>query len=196
MEALYRNHMVLTRMLSDRGYNVQGDNNLTRQEFMIKYPDREALSNLIYNGPNDTIIVSYLIDTNKGGSIGVGPIGKMMKYMKQNNYDHGLIVIPEKLSSKAQEEIENARPDTRIEIFQESDLLFPIVDHRLVPRHVPLTDIQRQELIRRFELDPDNLPEQLPRLLSNEPVSIYYDFQPGEIIAIFRPTGLYYRIVV
>ncbi len=83
------------------------------------------------------------------------------------------------MSAKANEEIQNAKPDTRIEIFQETDLVFPIVQHRLVPKHTLLNSSQRKNLISKFRLNPNTLAEQLPLLPTYDPICIYYDFKPG-----------------
>lgn len=187
---MFKIHRVLTTMLKDRGYDVSGENVMSKSEFDSKYPNLDSMNAIIYTG-KDTLVVNYIQDSNKGGSIGIGPINVMFHYMKENDFRHGLIVLKDKLSSRAKEEIENAKNDVRIEVFQEADLMFPCVYHRLVPKHVPLSEKDADEVLKKLKLDRNKIP----RLPTFDAVARYYDFSVGTLIAIYRENGIYYRIV-
>jgi DNA-directed RNA polymerase subunit H len=69
--------------------------------------------------------------------------------------------------------------------------------HNLVPEHTILSEKEKKELLKEYDIRPD----QLPRVLSNDPAVISVGAKPGQIIKIIRksPTAKYataYRLVV
>jgi len=72
-----------------------------------------------------------------------------------------------------------------------------ILQHKLVPYHEILSDKERDELLEKFKITPD----QLPKILNTDPVALYIDAQPGQIIKIIRKShtakeAVAYRLVV
>ena len=69
--------------------------------------------------------------------------------------------------------------------------------HILVPKHIILNPEERDELLERYHIRPD----QLPYILSSDPVVREIGAKPGDVIKIVResPTSgvaVYYRYVV
>jgi DNA-directed RNA polymerase subunit H len=74
---------------------------------------------------------------------------------------------------------------------------YDILGHKLVPDHTILSEKEKKELLEKYEIRPD----QLPRILANDPAVISAGAKPGQIIKITRksPTAKYataYRLVV
>lgn len=74
---------------------------------------------------------------------------------------------------------------------------FSIFDHELVPFHRILSPEEAEEVLRRYSVQP----QQLPYILVTDPVVRELGAKPGDIIEIRRksPTAgeaVYYRIVV
>jgi DNA-directed RNA polymerase subunit H len=72
-----------------------------------------------------------------------------------------------------------------------------IMSHKLVPLHVIISDKERDELLRKINFTPD----QLPKILNTDPVSVSIDAKPGQIIKIIRKShtakeSVAYRLVV
>jgi len=72
-----------------------------------------------------------------------------------------------------------------------------ILKHELVPEHIILNDEERKQLLEKLKI----LPENLPKILSNDPVVKAINAKEGDIIKIIRksPTAglsIYYRLVV
>ena len=72
-----------------------------------------------------------------------------------------------------------------------------IMQHKLVPLHVIISDKEKEELFKRYNITPD----QLPKILNTDPVSISIGAQPGQIIKIIRKShtakeAVAYRLVV
>ena len=69
--------------------------------------------------------------------------------------------------------------------------------HKLVPEHIVLSEKEKKELLKEYDIRPD----QLPRILANDPAVISIGAKPGQIMKIIRksPTAKYstaYRLVV
>jgi len=72
-----------------------------------------------------------------------------------------------------------------------------IMGHKLVPLHEIISDKEKQELLEKFKITPD----QLPKILNTDPVSISIGAQPGQIVKIIRKSqtaneAVVYRLVV
>ena len=184
----YKTHMVLTEILRDRGYDVEGDDQLSFAEFSKKFPILPE--NLVYFN-KDPILISYVQVLNKG-TTGTGSISKVINYMKQNKFSHALLVLTEKLSSKAAEDVENVKNDLEIELFLEKELRFNPTKHRLVPRHEKLDPKDAALVMKKMKTDE----EKMPRLERLDIISRIYNYHIGDVIAIHRKEGMYYRIVV
>ena len=72
-----------------------------------------------------------------------------------------------------------------------------ILQHKLDPYHVVLTEKEKSEFLEEFKITPD----QLPKILNTDPVALYIDAQPGQIVKIIRKShtakeAVAYRLVV
>jgi DNA-directed RNA polymerase subunit H len=72
-----------------------------------------------------------------------------------------------------------------------------ILQHKLVPLHVILTEKEKNEFLEKYNITPD----QLPKIINTDPVAISIDAQPGQIVKIIRKShtakeAVAYRLVV
>jgi len=72
-----------------------------------------------------------------------------------------------------------------------------ILKHKLVPKHIILKDEEKKELLEKLKI----LPEQLPKILTNDPAVKAIGAKEGDIIKIIRnsPTAgvaIYHRLVI
>jgi len=72
-----------------------------------------------------------------------------------------------------------------------------ILQHKLVPYHIVLTEKEKNDFLEKFKITPD----QLPKILNTDPVALYIDAQPGQIVKIIRKShtakeAVAYRLVV
>nr|AFK37140.1 unknown [Lotus japonicus] len=58
----------------------------------------------------------------------------------------------------------------KVEIFQITDLLVNITKHVLKPKHQVLTDRQKKNLLKKFNIEE----KQLPRMLQSDAIARYY----------------------
>ena len=74
---------------------------------------------------------------------------------------------------------------------------FDIMNHDLVPLHVVISDDEKKELFSKYNITPD----QLPKILDTDPVSISIGAKPGQILKIIRKShtakeAVAYRFVI
>jgi len=74
---------------------------------------------------------------------------------------------------------------------------FDIMKHKLVPLHTIVSEKEKKELLEKYKITPD----QLPKILNTDPVSVSIDAQPGQIVKIVRKShtakeAVAYRLVV
>ena len=72
-----------------------------------------------------------------------------------------------------------------------------ITNHVLVPDHIILSDKEKQDLIKKFEIEAN----QLPKILTTDPVSLSIEAKAGQILKIVREShtakeSIAYRLVV
>jgi DNA-directed RNA polymerase subunit H (RpoH/RPB5) len=136
------------------------------------------------NDPNDSIIRVYF-DCEERVSVktlrAVDPVG------------HAIVVSIAGPTPFARKEATS----TSIEWFFVKQLLLAVPRHTLVPKHRRLTDAEADATCKRYHV----LHDQLPLLLSTDPVCRWFNFPPNSIIEITRrgvaaEECLYYRRVV
>jgi DNA-directed RNA polymerase subunit H len=74
---------------------------------------------------------------------------------------------------------------------------FDIMNHDLVPLHIIVSDDEKNELFNKYNITPD----QLPKILDSDPVSISIGAKPGQIVKIVRKShtakeAVAYRFVI
>ena len=74
---------------------------------------------------------------------------------------------------------------------------FNIMDHNLVPLHEIISEQEKNELFKKYNITQD----QLPKILNTDPVSIFIGAQPGQIVKITRKShtakeAVAFRLVV
>ena len=72
-----------------------------------------------------------------------------------------------------------------------------IMNHNLVPLHEIVSEKEQKEIMKKYNVTPD----QLPKILNTDPVSIFIGAQPGQIIKVTRESrtakeAVAYRLVV
>ena len=82
-----------------------------------------------------------------------------------------------------------------VQIFNVDSLLFDITKHNLVPEHIILTEDEKQDLLKHFNISEDKLP----RISRYDPVAKYLGMRPKQVCKIVRNSytsgvATYYRI--
>lgn len=107
-----------------------------------------------------------------------------------------LTVKPNLIVRRAAEAV-NRNKGIKVELFEEDDLAVNITHHELVPKHTPLRANEVKEVLQAYAIQK----HQLPRLLTSDPVALYFGLEKGQVVRIERKSasaGIYvaYRQVV
>lgn len=204
MTKVWRVRKTVFEMLNDRGYQV-ADKHLkeTKEEFERLWKQttdegggRERLIILVHKKqfPDQQLIV-FFPEENK--RVGVKPIRILAEKMDEKHIKEAILVVKQPLTPLARTAINEAMSKMRIEVFHESELVINITRHELVPKHQPLTEEEKQQLLNRYKMKPS----QLPRVQLQDPMSRYFGLQRDQVFKIIRPSetaGRYvtYRLVV
>jgi DNA-directed RNA polymerase subunit H (RpoH/RPB5) len=104
------------------------------------------------------------------------------------------ILVVDEVSKRAMSIIKTYK---NVEVFEEEFLMINWQEHVLVPKHEKLSKQEKQAVLDEYLLKKI----QMPRMLSTEPGSIYYNAKLGDVFRIIRPStrsGITraYRLVV
>jgi DNA-directed RNA polymerases I, II, and III subunit RPABC1 len=204
---LFRVMVTAGEMARDRGYVVHPEAIPSTQEaFRLRFEidmggkkalNREAMTFLCEHreSRNELMIVfngedSFTFDHYK-------------RYEDQANQAHVarlIVVIAGKVvatSKRRIEECNRAEFALKTQLFPEDDLVVNITRHELVPEHTPLSEVEVTELLKAHSLEK----HMLPRMLTTDPVAIYFGLEKGCVVKISRKSesaGKYvtYRQVV
>eukprot|EP00928_Gymnodinium_smaydae_P063325 TRINITY_DN46949_c0_g1_i1.p1 TRINITY_DN46949_c0_g1~~TRINITY_DN46949_c0_g1_i1.p1 ORF type:complete len:208 (-),score=59.66 TRINITY_DN46949_c0_g1_i1:149-772(-) len=201
---LWRVRKTVFQMLEDRGYQV-ADKYLQekREDFEKAWKvvqeesgGRERFIILVHkkNIPDQQLIV-FFPDEDK--RVGVKPIRVLAEKMDEKGITESILVVKQPLTPLAKTAVTEAMARMRIEVFHENELIVNITRHELVPKHVPLTTEEKQQLLDRYKMKPS----QLPRVQQCDPLARYFGMQRDQVMKIIRPSetaGRYvtYRLVV
>ncbi|OEH77243.1 DNA-directed RNA polymerase II rpb5 [Cyclospora cayetanensis] len=197
---LFRARRTCCEILEDRGYLLPPQEKTEAfNEFVQRFNDNEqSRSRMLLIAshkvdPEAKVIVYFADEIKKTG---VKPIRELTERMEERNIHRAILVTQNVLTAFAKDAIAEAAPRHIIEHFMESELLVNITKHELVPKHVPLSPEDKQQLLQRYRVKE----VQLPRIQVADPISRYFGLSRGQVVKIIRPSetaGRYvtYRLV-
>lgn len=160
----------------------------------------DNIKNITDNISKDMSINIKLIDnTSFGIKINLQKITGINKSPDINNFllqnkDIPKLIVVEEISKKASQHIYLRYPKS--EIFLKDELMINLVDNPIVPKHIVLNKNEKLEFFNSYRLKKENLPE----ILSGDPVAKYYNMKPGDVCKIIRDSeksgfAVAYRLV-
>lgn len=197
LQKWYRVRKTISEMFLDRGYTLL-DNLGTFDEFH-KFVTRA-------DGYEDLMMVAEKQDGNivtvhfpKPPKVGVKDIRNYInEASEEDGKKHIILVYKASITPFAKKELTKIcnSGNVVVETFHIRRFLINITKHKFVPRHEKV-DLSKVKSLPPYLKDPTKLP----KILSNDPVSCYYFFQPGDVIKIRRHNieghfEIVYRIVV
>ena len=183
---LYKIKKTELQMLEARGYDVERDKNIQYESFKQslqiidgKIPKLNFYGNKI-NDESSTIYVEYII----AEKIKTDDITQFCMKLKEKNIPNGIIIISGLISSMARQKLKETNDSKlfHIEIFEDKELIVNITEHELVPKHIILSDEEKQTLLKKYRLKES----QLPKILTSDPVARFLGLVKGQVVKIIR----------
>ena len=195
---LFRVWKTLNRMMEDRGYIIENENysQMTYDDWLLKTNNKATLNGIYYKKDGENIVRLYY-EYLEGNKLIASDIGNFFGKMKEAKADSGIIVISGILSSQAKQKLADINSELQVECFNISELMVNITEHTYVPKHILLTHEQKKDLLKRYKIKEN----QLPKILTKDPVAKYLGLKKGDVVKIIRDSetaGKYvtYRITV
>jgi len=93
-------------------------------------------------------------------------------------FKHAIIIGKDNLQKPVLQQIRNLLypakdsgfPEIVFEYFKEIELIVNITKHELVPKHIPLTNLEKQEILKKYKVKES----QLPIIKKKDPVARYF----------------------
>jgi DNA-directed RNA polymerase I, II, and III subunit RPABC1 len=174
------------QMLEARGYDVERDKNIQYESFKQslqiidgKIPKLNFYGNKI-NDESSTIFVEYIV----AEKLTVDHITKFCIKLKEKNIPNGIIIISGSITSMARQKLKETNDSKlfHIELFEDKELIVNITEHELVPKHIILSDEEKQTLLKKYRLKES----QLPKILTTDPVARFLGLVKGQVVKIIR----------
>ena len=196
---LFRVWKTLNKMTEDRGYTKEESfKDLTFEEWLKMNNNKSILNGIFYKKTdNPDVIIRLYFEYLEGFKISANDIVIFFQKMKDAKADSGIIIISGNLTSQAKQKLTDINLELQVECFNLSELMVNITEHTYVPKHILLTDEEKNILLKRYKIKEN----QLPKILSTDPVARYLGLRRGNVVKIIRDSetaGKYvtYRITV
>jgi len=201
-------HTVLS-MLVDRGYHIPVEKlNLSLEAFKQQFVEDDESGRRTQIKEDDLNIVARIADDPTQSimvffcremKMGVTTLDAYAEKVKRINCHSMIIVLYHSMTTQCHTRMRELEMQLlcRIETFTEAELVVDITKHILVPRHIVLSEKEKEEVLQRYHVTV----HQLPKIMTTDPIARHYGLRLGQIVKIIRfseNAGQYvtYRYVV
>lgn len=126
-------------------------------------------------------------------TVGVQEVRALHKKQEEEGFEEAIIIAEERFTHYAKKEA----AELGIEVFESHHPMFNVFTHDLVPLHERLTEKEKREILKQFNIEI----HQLPKIKKTDPAVKNINAKPGDVIRILREgldheTFATYRLVV
>ena len=192
---LYKVRETILEMINDRGYLVPESENITFEEFVLKYNNKNIDIFINDEVKNKKIYVHFHNDIKNFSKSDLKNV--MQKVISEfSDQDINLILLlREKENSAVSKELMK-EAYKNVEVFLKKNMLFNITHHVLVPKHILLSKEEEKDLLEKY----NTTKGKLPKISKVDPIAKYYGMKSDQICKIIRKSPevgeyIYYRLV-
>jgi DNA-directed RNA polymerases I, II, and III subunit RPABC1 len=188
---LFRSYCTVIEMLKDRGYIIPEEYNYKIDEHYQDFIEwmggdefdmEEAHNNLqlCFEKESGVKILTFWFIP-----LGKNDVQTISETLIDQNVKNAIVVHTNKITPCAGPVIKDLRVQKFfIEPFLQSELQFNITKHKYVPKHIICSAKKKADVLQKYSVTKD----QLPRILSSDPVCRYLGAAKGQLIKIIRPS--------
>lgn len=198
---LFQSRSVILDMIQSRGFDVKSYKNYTRNEIDIMFrnmptkasPDESPLDISVNNNQSNKLIVKYVINYKLRTAFIISLIDDIISSLNEN--DTLILIVKDKINNI--EPLENIldsyyeKSKIFVQIFWIDKLQINITQHSLVPKHEIINEMEKNNILKEWNITSFN---QLPLILSKDPVAKYLGMKKGDVCKITRSSetaGIY-----
>ena len=199
LSKLYKVFKTLNKMMEDRGYEILRKDPINKEGWLNDIKKNKSMNGIFTkldkNDSSKRIRLYYhYIPSQK---LNLEMIKNFMELMHLSHASSGIIIMSGKISQQAKQKIQEINNELQVEIFTLNDLVVNITEYELVPKHILLSQEDKQLLLDRYKIKES----QLPKILVTDPVARYLGLKRGDVVKIIRVSetaGRYitYRIAI
>ena len=192
---LYKVRKTIIEMITDRGYVIPEIENLTFEQFMIKYNNKNLDIFIDDKEKNKKIYIHFYNELKNFSKSDLKGVMQKITSEYQDEDINIILLLREKENSAVTKELQ--KPSFKnVEIFLKNNMIFNITPHELVPKHIILSSEEEKEVLERY----NTTKGKLPKISSTDPVAKYYGMKTNQICKIIRKSPevgsyIYYRLV-
>lgn len=195
---IFKARRTLCNHLEERGYDVSLYNKFNLNDISV-LQDKEELNMEVKNEDGHTIRVIFSL--NK--TLRVKNISELIEeeytiHLKEN--DDLIFIVKDDMNQTMKDYIKNLYYSEKrfVTLFYLPVLQFNILEHSFVPKHIVLSDDQKNNVYKQYNIQED---EMLPEISRFDPVAMVIGLRPGQLCRIIRTSKTaiqsdYYRICV
>ena len=144
---LFKIRKTFLKMLEDRGYSIAPDEKEKKLEEWKGSFRKESLCFLTSkkNNKNDFIYIEF----NSSPKLGVQDITTFAERLHSQGVRSGIIIVKGTITALAKQKLNDLEDLLHLEYFEEKELLVNITEHELVPKHYPLSDEEKKDLLKK-----------------------------------------------
>lgn len=158
---------------------------LTDREYKDIKIDENTIIAKGKGSPENDVIVFF----SEESKLNINHIKDFNKMIKENKYSKAILVYPSTITPSAKNLLKTNK-EIEIELFELLELQYNRTRHRLVPKHIKLTNPEEITSLKKYI-------KNIAYILEDDAISRYYNYKKGDIIKIIRHNGsVYYRLVV
>ena len=193
---LYNIRKTVIEMLKDRNYIVPSSEDITFDEFSIKFKNKNIDIYVDNTNENKGKVFVYFHNENK--TIPKSDLKNLLNKTIETYQDEEIkliIILKEKGNGSIFKEI-TKDVYKNVEIFMNKNMIFNITHHEFVPKHIVLSEDEETEVLEKYSTTKNKLP----KIFKNDPIAKYYGMKSNQICKIIRKSPevgdyIYYRLV-
>lgn len=199
---IYKSRNILLEQLEERGYDVSNYSGFSINEIHIMLINKQ-LDMLVENSEGHKIYIKYHLGKTLRKENIYNAVEELfnMEMILNKETDQLLIITkdePNDTLTKTLSYIWN-NDNVFVSLYYIKRLMFNILKHKLVPKHIILSEAEEKEVIEKYNIF--NPKTQLPVISRFDPVAIAIGLRPNKICKIIRSSktameSIYYRICV
>ena len=197
----YRMRRTVSQMLRDRGFIVDSiDYEMDFETFLMTFTGTASEQyNQIYQHTDpmvEPVMTRFDFDD---GHFSAKQLKLCLASLESKDIHHAILIVADgSMTPMIMKNVEKVKTSNNVnlELFEQREVLINITEHELVPKHVPLNDEGKKQLLERYQVTES----QIPRILKTDPVIRYLGVDVGTVVEITRNSetaGRYitYRLV-